>query len=96
LGPREVALEDIPASRGRPFYGYIAKKGYINARNPTRIPHMIAFIQGRGLRNTSTQQAIAKIWHNSRPKKVGTLIWLTFNQGLPVRSWLQIMGIPPH
>jgi hypothetical protein len=57
---------------------------------------MISFIQGLGLRNTSTQQAITRIWHNFRPRKVGTLIWLTLNQGLPIGSWLQLMGIPPH
>ncbi len=79
-----------------PFYGYTAKRGYINARNPTGTQHMISFIRGLGLRNTSTQQAIARIWHNARPRKVGTLIWLTLNQGLPVGSWLQTMGIPPH
>jgi hypothetical protein len=57
---------------------------------------MISFIQGLNLRNTTTQQAIARIWHNSRLRKVGTLIWLTLNQGLPVGSWLQLMGIPPN
>jgi hypothetical protein len=85
----------LPLGDG-PFFGYTSKRGYINARNPTRTPHMISFIQGLNLRNTSTQQAIARIWHNTRPRKVGTLIWLTFNQGLPVGSWLQLMGIPPH
>jgi hypothetical protein len=40
-------------------------------------------------------QVIARIWHNARPKKVETLIWLTLNQGLPVGTWLQPMGIDP-
>jgi hypothetical protein len=38
---------------------------------------------------------IARIWHNARPRKVGMFIWLTFNQGLLVGTWLQIMGITP-
>jgi hypothetical protein len=38
---------------------------------------------------------IARLWHNARPRKVGTLIWLTLNQGLPVGTWLQLMGINP-
>jgi hypothetical protein len=79
-----------------PLFGYTAKRGYINARNHARPPHMISFIQGLSLRNTTTQQAIARIWHNSRPRKVGTLIWLTLNQGLLVGSWLQFMGIAPN
>jgi hypothetical protein len=94
--PGEWHWKTSPPLGDAPFYGYTAKRGYINVRNPMRIPHMISFIQGLGLRNTSTQQAIARIWHNSRPKKVGTLILLTLNQGLPVESLLQLMGIPPH
>jgi hypothetical protein len=38
---------------------------------------------------------VARIWHNSRPRKVGTLIWLTLDQGLPTGTWLQVMGISP-
>ncbi len=57
---------------------------------------MFSFIQGLNLRNSTTTQVIARIWHNARPKKVGTLIWLTLNQGLPIGTWLQLMGIPPH
>ncbi len=34
------------------------------------------------------------MWHNARPRKVGTLTWLIFNNGLPVGTWLQTMGIP--
>jgi len=64
-----------------PLFGY-------NAKNHTCPLHMISFIQGLSLQNTTTQQAIARIWHNSRPRKVGTLIWLTLNQSLPVGSWL--------
>jgi hypothetical protein len=34
------------------------------------------------------------MWHNTRPRKVGAFIWLILNNGLPVGTWLQIMGIP--
>jgi hypothetical protein len=33
------------------------------------------------------------MWHNARPRKVGALTWLTLNNGLPVGTWLQTMGI---
>ncbi len=33
------------------------------------------------------------MWHNARLRKVGALIWLTLNRGLPVGTWLQIMGL---
>jgi hypothetical protein len=79
-----------------PFFGYTAKRSYNNARKPTHAPNVITFIQGLNLQNTSISQALARIWHNVRPRKVGTLIWLTLNQGLPVGSWLQLMGIPPQ
>jgi hypothetical protein len=39
---------------------------------------------------------IAKISHNAHPRKVGTFIWLTLNQGLLVGTWLQLMGISPQ
>ncbi len=38
---------------------------------------------------------MTRMWHNTRPLKVGTLIWLTLNQGLPAGTWLQCMGILP-
>jgi len=78
-----------------PFFGYTARRGYINTRPPTRPSNMVTFIQDLNLRNTSSAQLIARLWHNARPRKVGTLIWLTLNQGLPVGTWLQLMGIAP-
>ncbi len=94
--PGEWHWKATPHLGDAPFFGYTTKRGYINARKHASQPRMVSFIQGLSLKNTTTQQAIARIWHNSRPKKVGTLIWLTLNQGLPMGSWLQIMGILPN
>jgi len=79
--------------RDAPLFGYTAKRGYKNARRMTHAPNILTFIQGLNLQNSTTPQA--RIWHNARPKKVGTFIWLTLNQGLLVGTWLQLMGIPP-
>ncbi|CAK9870534.1 unnamed protein product, partial [Sphagnum jensenii] len=76
-----------------PFFGYSSKRGYQNARKPQRPPGIINFIQNLNLRNSTTAQVVARIWHNARPCKVGVLIWLTFNKGLPVGTWLQTMGL---
>jgi hypothetical protein len=54
---------------------------------------MITLIQGLNFRNTITPQAVARIWHNARPRKASTLIWFTLNRGLPVGSWLNLMGL---
>jgi hypothetical protein len=64
-------------------------------KSSLRSPGIITFINNLNLKNSSISQVVARIWHNSRPRKVGTLIWLTFNQGLPTRTWLQVMGISP-
>jgi hypothetical protein len=93
--PGEWHWKPVEPLGDAPLFGYTAKRGYINAKSLMRPSHMITFIRGLNLRNTTTNQAIARIWHNSRPKKVGTLIWLTLNQGLPVGSWLKLMDIPP-
>ncbi len=71
-----------------PFFGYSTKQGYQNA-------NIYSFIQSLNLQNSTITQVMARIWHNSWPWKVGTLIWLTLNQGLPVGTWLQCMGIFP-
>jgi hypothetical protein len=55
---------------------------------------MKSFLHDLNLRNTSTTQMMARLWHNAHPQKVGTLIWLVFNKGLPVGSWFQQMGLP--
>jgi len=78
-----------------PFFGYSAKRGYQNARKPTQSVNICSFIQRLNLQNFIVTQVMARIWHNSRPRKVGTLIWLTLNRGLPVGTWLQCMGIVP-
>ncbi len=77
------------------FFGYSTKRGYRNARNPTQSAYICFFIQRLNLQNSTVTQVIARIWHNARPQKVGTLIWLTLNRGLPVSTWRQCMGILP-
>jgi hypothetical protein len=76
-----------------PFFGYSSKRGYQNTRKPHPLPEIINFIQGLSLRNSTTTQVVARIWHNAHPRKVGALIWLTLNKGLPVGTWLQTMGL---
>jgi len=75
-----------------PFFGYSAKRGYRNARRKQHTPNIITVVQ-LNLRNSTVAQIIAKMWHNARPCKVGALTWLILNNGLPVGTWLQIMGI---
>jgi hypothetical protein len=76
-----------------PFFGYSSKRGYQNARKPHRPPGIIEFIQRLNLRNSTIAQIVARIWHNARPRKVGALIWLTLNKGLPMGTWFQTMGL---
>ncbi len=76
-----------------PFFGYFAKRGYQNPRSSSLTPSIVSFTQNLNLRNTTTAQIIAKMWHNARPRKVGALIWLTLNNGLPEGTWLQKMGV---
>jgi hypothetical protein len=76
-----------------PFFGYSSKRGYQNARKTHHSPGIIDFIQNLNLRNSTTAQIVARMWHNTRPCKVGALIWLTLNRRLPVGTWLQTMGL---
>jgi hypothetical protein len=78
-----------------PFFGYTTKRGYRNTKGPSHSPGIIKFINDLDLKNSTTSHVVARIWHNACPRKVGTLIWLTLNQGLPTGTWLQVMGIPP-
>ncbi|CAK9858555.1 unnamed protein product, partial [Sphagnum jensenii] len=66
-----------------PFFGYSAKRGYNTIRKSTQTSSMTNFLEELDLRNSSTAQLTARIWHSARPRKVGTLIWLTLNKGLP-------------
>jgi hypothetical protein len=76
-----------------PFFGYSVKRGYQNARRKQHTPSIITFVQQLNLHNSIVVQIITRMWHNARPRKVGALTWLTLNNGLPVGTWLQIMGI---
>jgi hypothetical protein len=66
------------------FFGYLAKRSYRNTKKSTHTLSIRSFIQYLNLQNSTDSQVIAKIWHNSHPYKVGNLIWLTLNRGLPV------------
>ncbi len=77
------------------MFGYIAKRGYKNAKGTFHSPEIINFINDLSLINSTTSQVVARIWHNACPRKVGTLVWLTLNQGPPTGTWLQVMGISP-
>jgi hypothetical protein len=76
-----------------PFFGYSAKRGYRNAKQIQHTPSITTFIQCLNLCNSMVAQIIARLWHNARPCKIGALTWLTLNNGLPVGTWLQQMGI---
>ncbi len=91
--PGEWHWQSNPPLGDAPFFGFTAKRGYLNARRSTHSSNMMTFLQSFNLRNTTIAQMIARIWDNARPRKVGTRIWLTLNQGLLVGTWLQIMGI---
>jgi hypothetical protein len=93
--PGEWHWKEVHPLGDAPFFGYTAKRGYKNVKSSSRSPGIITFIDNLNLRNSSISQVVARIWHNSRPRKVGTLIWLTLNQGLPTGTWLQVMGISP-
>jgi hypothetical protein len=71
-----------------PFFGYLAKRGYRNARRKQHTPSIITFVQQLNLRNSTVAQVIVRMWHNTRPCKVGALTWLILNNGLPVGTWL--------
>ncbi len=93
LGQLEMLETPNPPLGDAPFFGYSAKRGYTSIRKSTHKSSMATFLKDLNLRNTSTAQLTARIWHNTRPRKVGTLIWLILNRGLPVGTWLQIMGL---
>jgi len=77
--PGEWHWQATPPLGDSPFFGYTAKRGYRNAQTSTHMPTMNTFIQELNLSNSTTTQVTARIWHNSRPRKVGTLIWITLN-----------------
>jgi hypothetical protein len=93
--PGEWHWKEIYPHDNMPFFGYTAKRGYRNAKGPAHSPGIIKFINDLDLRNSTTSQVVARIWHTARPRKVGTLIWLTLNQGLSTGTWLQVTAIPP-
>jgi hypothetical protein len=72
--PREWHWQPIPPLGNAPFYRYTAKRGYANICKSNHTSSMKSFLHDLNLRNTSTTQMTTKLWHNARPRKVGTLI----------------------
>jgi hypothetical protein len=77
--PGEWHCQGSPPLGDAPFFGYSAKRGYRKAKRATKVPIIHSFIQQLNLNNSTDSQVLARIWHSSRPYKVGTLIWLTLN-----------------
>ncbi len=65
--PGEWHWRTNPPMGDAPFFGYTAKRGYLNARKTTHSSSMLTFLQGLNLRNTTSSQMIARLWHNARP-----------------------------
>jgi len=94
--PGEWRWQAQPPMGDAPFFGYTTKRGYNSICHRTQKSSMTLFLEELQLRNSLIAQLTARIWHSSRPRKVGTLIWLTLNKGLPVGTWLRTMGLPSH
>jgi len=92
--PGEWHWQAIPPLGNAPFYGYTAKRGYANIRKSNNKSNMKTFLDDLNLTKTSSVQMTTRIWHNARPRKVGTFIWPILNKGLPVGSWLQQIDLP--
>ncbi len=72
-----------------PFFLYTFEREYkIHSKPVFPISMGLSFIQEMNLITIFYQQILAKFWHNVKPKKVGTLIWLIFNKGFFMGSWL--------
>jgi hypothetical protein len=72
--PGEWHWKEIYLFGDTPFFGYTSKRGYRNAKGPSHSPGISKFINDLDLKNSTTSQVVARIWHNARPRKVGTLI----------------------
>jgi hypothetical protein len=79
-----MALARIPPIGDSPFFGYSAKHGYMNSRRMREVLVIHSFIRQLNLNNSIDPQVLARIWHKSHPRKVGTLISLTLNHELPI------------
>jgi hypothetical protein len=56
----------------------------------------MTFMQQIVLNIIFPKQIIARLWHNSKPLKVSTLISQAFNQGVLVELWLACVGFPSN
>jgi hypothetical protein len=65
-------------------------------RKKSSLPILMTFMQQIVLNVIFPKQIIARLWHNSRPLKVSTVIWQTFNQGVLLELWLACMGFPSN
>ncbi len=62
-------------------------------RRPPKVLVIRSFIQQLNFNNSKNPQVLARIWHNSHPRKVSTLIWFTLNVATPL--WLSV-GVKPN
>ncbi len=86
---REWCWRNIPMLGDVPFFWYTFERRYkIHCKPVFPISMGLNFIQEMNLITIFYQQILAKFWHNVKPKKVGTLIWLIFNKGFLMGSWL--------
>jgi hypothetical protein len=72
--PGEWRWQPQPPLGDAPFFSYSAKRGYNTIRKSMQTSSMINFLEELNLRNFSTTQLTARIWHSARPRKVGTFI----------------------
>jgi hypothetical protein len=79
LGSRGMALTSLLPNGGLSIL-WLLRKARLSKRKETHPKREHPLLHSKvKLSKFIVTQVMARIWHNSRPQKVGTLIWLTLN-----------------
>jgi len=77
-----------------PFYQYISHIGYGSiTRREGMESNITTFLIEEGMKMKHIIKAFNRLWHNSRPRKVVVLVWLTLSSGVLVGVWLKQIGV---
>ena len=86
---RKGTLEEVG------FFGYSTKRGYrIITDKQSRQPKFDKALMEMGYTGSQRKKFYLELWHPWVPRKVGTMVWLTCNEGLPLAEWRKTIGMP--
>lgn len=94
IDPKEWVWRQKGSLKEEGFFSYTTKRRYrIITDRQSKQSKFDIHLSNLGYTGVQRKNFYQELWHRWVPRKVGTMIWLTYNEGLPLAEWRKTIGM---